>query len=405
MLISIPSILWEGGQGEVDMSKAKKAVAINGSPHAGLGNTSQMLTMLREHVEKEGFELEEIFLSEHKISYCIGCGVCIEKGSCWIRDDYKALSSKVLEAHAIILASPVYFLNVTAQMKTFLDRSLTYGHKPRRTWKPGLAVCVSAGSGETSVAEYLKYVLRTFGAFPVGALTSIAVGPGEFVGKEAVEARAADLARDLVKAVKEGSRYPATDLDLRFWQFMGYLVRENRGIMESDYEHWQSLGLYDGFEAYVGQAPALPSLDPGVREAWIEEMMQEQNEAVCTPGGPEAEMKEEVAASPSEITVLELLQSMPQRFNPREAEGLKVTYQFEVSGDEQFTAHIRIADQKASFHEGAVENPDVVIKTPAKVWLAIARGEISGRWAFMTRKYKIKGDITLLMKLRSLFGG
>jgi multimeric flavodoxin WrbA/putative sterol carrier protein len=387
------------------MSKPKKAVAINGSPHAGLGNTSQMLAMLREHVEKEGFEFEEIFLSQHKIVYCIGCAVCIEKGSCWIRDDYKSLSRKVLEAHAIILASPVYFFNVTAQMKTFLDRSLTYGHKPRRTWKPGLAVSVSAGSGETSVAEYLKYVMRTYGAFPVGALTAIAVGPGEFVGKEAVETRAADLARDLVKAVEEGRRYPATDLDLRFWQFMGYLVSENREFMKSDYEHWQKMGLYDGFEAYVGQTPAPPSMDPGVREAWIEEMMQEQKEGVFTPGEPEAETKADASAIPSETTVFELLQSMPQRFNPKEAEGLKVTYQFEVSGDEQFTAHIRIADREATFHEGAVENPDVVIKTPAKVWLAVARGEISGRWAFMTRKYKIKGDITLLMKIRSLFGG
>lgn len=387
------------------MPKAKKAVAINGSPHAGPGNTSQMLAMLREYMEKEGFEYEEIFLSQYKIFYCIGCGVCIEKGSCWIKDDYKALNRKVLEAHAIILASPVYFLNVTAQMKTFLDRSLTYGHKPRRTWKPGLAVSVSAGSGETSVAEYLKYVMRTFGAFPVGALTAIAVGPGEFVGKEAVETRAADLARDLVKAVKQGSRYPATDLDLRFWQFMGYLVSKNREFMKSDYEHWQKLGLYDGFEAYVGQTSAPPSMDPEVREAWIEEMIQEQKEGVFTPGGPEAEMKEDPSATPSETTVLELLQSMPQRFNPGEAKGLKVTYQFEVSGDEQFTAHIRIADQEATFHEGAVENPDVVIKTPAKVWLAVSRGQISGRWAFMTRKYKITGDIILLMKLRSLFGG
>ena len=112
------------------MSRQKKAVAINGSPHAGLGNTSQMIAMLREHLERRGFEFEEIFLSQHKISYCVGCGVCIEKGSCWIRDDYKGLSRKVFEAHAVILASPVYFLNVTAQMKAFLDRPLTYGHKP-----------------------------------------------------------------------------------------------------------------------------------------------------------------------------------------------------------------------------------------------------------------------------------
>jgi len=386
------------------MPDRKKVVAINGSPHAGLGNTSQMIAMLRPHMEQEGFELEELFLSQHKINYCIGCGVCIEKGACWITDDYKSVSKKVLEAKAIILASPVYFFNVTGQMKTFLDRSLTYGHKPRGTWKPGLAVSVSAGSGETSVAEYLKYVMRTFGGFPVGALTSIAVGPGEFVGKEAVEARAADLARDLAKAVKEGRRYPATDLDLRFWRFMSYLVSEHREFMKSDHTHWQKLGLYDNFEAYVGQTPAPPSMDPSVREAWIEEIIQEQKEGTFTPSGPEPKMEAD-AATVDSTSVMELLQSMPPRFNPKAAEGMKAIYQFEISGNEEFTAHIRIADQEATFHEGAAENPDVVIKTPAKVWLDIARGNISGRWAFMTRKYKVKGDITLLMKLRSLFDG
>lgn len=387
------------------MSDQKKVVAINGSPHAGLGNTSQMIAMLRPHLEKEGFELEELFLSQYKINYCIGCGVCIEKGACWIADDYKTVSKRLLEAEVIILASPVYFLSVTGQMKTFLDRSLTYGHKPRGTWKPGLAVSVSSGAGETSVAEYLSYVLRIFGAFPVGALTSIAVGPGEFVGKEAVADRAADLARDLTRAYKEGRRYPATDLDLRFWRFMSYLISEHRELMKSDHDHWQKLGLYDHFEAYVGQAAAPPSMEPGVREAWIEELIQEQKEGTFAPSGPEPKMKADAAAVPGVTTALELLQSMPQRFNPKAAEGVKAVYQFEVSGDEEFTAHIRIADQEASFHEGSTENPDVVIKTPAKVWLDIARGEISGRWAFMTRKYKVKGDMTLLMKLRSLFGG
>ena len=103
--------------------------------------------------------------------------------------------------------------------------------------------------------------------------------------------------------------------------------------------------------------------------------------------------------------VMELLRSMPQRFNAKAAEGVAAIYQFEVSGDEEFTVHIRLADQKATFHEGAAESPDVVIKTPAKVWLDIARGELSGRWAFMTRKYTVTGDIALLMKLRSLFDG
>jgi len=74
-----------------------------------------------------------------------------------------------------------------------------------------------------------------------------------FLGREAVEARAADLARDLARAVKEGRRYPPTDQDLRYWQFMSNLIKENRDFMAADYEHWQELGLFKSFEAYVGQ--------------------------------------------------------------------------------------------------------------------------------------------------------
>ena len=49
---------------ENDMSRQYQVVAVNGSPHEGLGNTSQMLTMLGENLAREGCRLEEIFLSQ-----------------------------------------------------------------------------------------------------------------------------------------------------------------------------------------------------------------------------------------------------------------------------------------------------------------------------------------------------
>jgi len=258
------------------MSRNRRVVALNGSPHEGFGNTSQMLAMLGGVLTQEGFDLEEICLSRHQIEYCVGCALCLEQGACWIRDDHKGLMKKLLEADAIILASPVYFRNVTGQMKTFLDRSLCYGHRPQGTWKPGLAVCVSAGWGETPVAQYLSQMLRVFGAFAVGQLTSIAVGPGGFLGQEEVAARAADLARDLSRAVREGRRFPASDLDLDYWNFMGGLVRENREFMKADFEHWQKLGVLENFETYVGQSRTQPASVPGIREAWLKGLMERQ---------------------------------------------------------------------------------------------------------------------------------
>ncbi len=302
------------------MTETYKVVAVNGSPHEGFGNTSQMLAMLREPLAAEGMELEEICLSRHHIEYCQGCALCLEKGACWIRDDHKEITKKLLEADAVILASPVYFRQVTGQFKTFLDRSLGLGHRPRGAWKPGLAVCVSAGWGETEVAQYLGMVLRVFGAFDVGRLTAMATGAGEFMGKELVAARAEDLARDLARAVKEKRRYPAADLDLDYWQFIGGLVREHRGFMKADYEHWQKLGILDSFEAYIGQTYERPVRDPAMREAWIKGLMERQRERA---GKAEAAPTPTPAAEPRQFATLkELLEAMPQALNKEAARGL-----------------------------------------------------------------------------------
>jgi multimeric flavodoxin WrbA/putative sterol carrier protein len=380
------------------MGTPYQVVAVNSSPHVSFGNTSQMVAMLRAELEAGDFALEEIFLSQHYIEPCTGCALCLEKGACWIRDDYKDIAARVFAADAVILASPVYVFNVTAQMKAFLDRSVGYGHRPREDWKPGLAVSVSAGYGETAVAQYLSRVLKIFGAFPVGAFTAIAVGPGEFLGLDAVRARAQDLARDLTRAIKEGRRYPATDQDLRYWHFMGHLIKEHRDFMQADDAHWQKLGLYKSFEAYVKQSRTPAQGSPEVRQAWLKSLMDRQRQR-----GSEAP-RAAPATSPQEAqTAREMLQAMPQALNADAARDLTATYQFEVSGDEAFTAHIRIVNGQAAYQDGPAAKPDAIIRTPADVWLAIAQGKLDGAQAFMAGKYQVEGDLGLLMRLKDLF--
>lgn len=262
----------------------KKVVAINASPHVGIGNTEQMIQMLAAGLEAREVDLEQIHLAGKDMAYCIGCALCLDKGKCWQNDDYGPIAEKLLAADGIILASPVYVMQVTAQMKTFLDRSLPYGHKPRDSWKPGLVVSVSAGMAESDVADYLSRCLRIFGAFPVGALTAIAVTPGAFLGKEAVEARAADLARDLAQAMEGRRRYPVTDRDLFFWQFMGRLVRENREVMRDDDEHWRKLGIDQDFEAYVKQTTAPPLADGKARKEWTAAVIAEHKRKTVKGG-------------------------------------------------------------------------------------------------------------------------
>ena len=382
------------------MSPAFQVVAVNGSPHMGIGNTSLMIQMIRQGLEKEDISLEEIFLADKKIEYCQGCAFCLEHARCWIRDDHAGIVDKLLAADGLILGSPVYFFHVTAQMKAFLDRSLAYGHKPRPNWKPGLAVCVSAGMKETEVADYLGNSLRVYGAFTLGALTAISVGIGEFWGKPAVEARAADLARDLAQAIKEKRRRPPTDRDLSFWHFMGHLVKSEREFMKSDDAHWQKYDLYEGFENYIRQDRTRVEVDRTLRDAWLKEMIDEQAERIRLEKDRVKPKDQPALEMP---TCRELFGLMPQAFNSDAAEDLKAVYQFEVSGDENFIVHLVITDQTCTFHEGPAFKPEVVIKTPADVWLRISRGELDGAQAFMSGRYQVEGDLNLLMKLGLLF--
>ena len=383
------------------MSSQNKVVAVNGSPHVGMGSTDIMLDMLAEELALHGLDLEVIHLHGKDIGYCVGCALCLNKGKCWQNDDHKKITDKLFAADAVILASPVYFRSVTGQMKTFFDRCLVHGHNPRAFSKPGLAVSVSAGWGETEVGAYLANSLHVFGAYSVGTFTAMAVSPGAFCGKEAVEARAKDLAGDLARALKEKRRYPPTDQDFSFWSFMGWLVRENKEIMAHDYEHWQENGLFESFEKFIGLSTEKVSYDSQMHEAWIKKVI---SEAKNTSGVKEKDRKKPSGAA-SAASCYELIEMMPRAFNSKKAGDLKATIQFKVTGSEDFSAYLSIENQKCLFQQGEAAKADIVITTPADLWMDISTGKVNGQTAFMSGKYQVKGDMSLLLKMGDLFGG
>ncbi len=392
---------------EAIMSKQGKIVAINGSPHGGIGNTSLMIEMFRPTLEQEGFELEVITLHDKEIDYCTGCALCLEKGKCWIPDDHRGIVKKLLAADGVILGAPVYFFHVPAQMKTFLDRSLAWGHKPPATYKPGLALSVAAAFGETEVANYLARLLGVYGAYSVGTLSALATGPGGFLGKETVQARARDLASDLARAIKEKRRYPATSGELFFYLHMGWLVEANKDtVMADDYRYWQEKGFYQGFDKFVDQqwAPTLGNEE--TRHAWIQRLIAERKQrkqGEAAPAQAETPAPEQPAAPAMPQNCRELIHGMPTAFNPSQADGVDAVIQFKVSGDDAFDAFLTISDGQCAFSEGLAGSPALTIETPGDVWMDIALGRLDGQAAFMQGKYKVQGDITLLMRLNTMF--
>lgn len=100
-----------------------KVVAINGSPRRN-GNTSLLIQEMFKIVENEGIECEFVQLGNKPVHGCTACGICKEKkdGKCHIKNEHlNTCIEKMIEADGIILGSPVYFADVTTEIKALID--------------------------------------------------------------------------------------------------------------------------------------------------------------------------------------------------------------------------------------------------------------------------------------------
>ncbi len=102
------------------MNRAK-VVGIAGSPRRA-GNSERLLDRAMAGARDKGAEVEKIIVSDLKIAPCQECLLCVRTGECTIKDDFQLVQNKIREAEGIIIASPIFFTSVPAQLKTMIDR-------------------------------------------------------------------------------------------------------------------------------------------------------------------------------------------------------------------------------------------------------------------------------------------
>jgi len=103
-----------------------------------------------------------------------------------------------------------------------------------------------------------------------------------------------------------------------------------------------------------------------------------------------------------------MAESLQEFFNnlqldPEKTAGMNAIYQFVASGESGGTWYVNIANGDAQVTEGMADNPTIVLTASAEDWLEMINGKMNGQTAFLTGKLKIQGDVTLAMKLESLF--
>lgn len=99
----------------------KNVVILSASPRRK-GNSDILCDEFMKGATEASHDVEKIFLADKNIKYCTGCGVCNTTHECVQKDDMKEILVKLLKADVIVMASPVYFYTINAQMKTLIDR-------------------------------------------------------------------------------------------------------------------------------------------------------------------------------------------------------------------------------------------------------------------------------------------
>lgn len=102
----------------------KKILVLAASPRQG-GNSELLCDQFVLGAQEAGHQAEKIALRNKKIGYCVACDYCqAHVGVCPQKDDMAQILEKMVAADVIVMATPVYFYTMNAQMKTLIDRTV-----------------------------------------------------------------------------------------------------------------------------------------------------------------------------------------------------------------------------------------------------------------------------------------
>ncbi len=133
----------------------KKILIIKGSPRRE-GNTNFLADKCKERIEKIGGKTITYTLNEMDIKPCQGCRFCEKVGTCVINDDMAKIYDEILSCDGMIIATPIYWFNMSAQTKLFIDRLyailLGKGKEAFENIKIGIIMAYAASDPYTSGA-------------------------------------------------------------------------------------------------------------------------------------------------------------------------------------------------------------------------------------------------------------
>lgn len=150
-----------------------KVLAINSSARKD-GNTAIIIEKVFEELNDAGIETEMIQLAGTVIEPCKACWACSGQNNCvHKKDKFHEIYEKMLDADGIILGSPVYSANISANMQAFLERAAVVGDMNREgktmKHKVGVAVATARRGGALQAIDTMNHFFLNHEMFVVGS--------------------------------------------------------------------------------------------------------------------------------------------------------------------------------------------------------------------------------------------
>ena len=185
---------------------AKKIVAFLGSPRKG-GNTDTLVSKMLSAAEEEGTEIEKVYLAELNIKPCRACEACQKKDppKCvQTDDDFGAAAEKMKAADAFVFGTPIYWFNLSAQFKLFMDRWAVFVDKDWNSLLKGKSAAVVLCCGDKNIdsmtsptRQIFRESLKFLGIDLVDCLAASAHAKGEVADNREAMEKAAEIGKKL----------------------------------------------------------------------------------------------------------------------------------------------------------------------------------------------------------------
>ncbi|HED23504.1 MAG TPA: flavodoxin family protein, partial [Firmicutes bacterium] len=147
----------------------KKLLAFSSSPRLN-GNSETLLKEFCRAAENTGWEVELIRINNLDFKPCQACDLCARDGQCILKDDMQEIYPKLAASDALVIATPVTFGSVNAQLKMFIDRfqcwwnakyTLKKPFIPEDAKHPGFFICVGALK-KKDYCENAEQIIKVF---------------------------------------------------------------------------------------------------------------------------------------------------------------------------------------------------------------------------------------------------